>query len=181
MIDKWEVYDSSMLYPENSDPIPYFIFSKRSENVEQVKMVLCIDAPARVPDLQTIRELADLEYSQITGMWAGQLVDAIDGGRLTFDLVFANELIDQRKRVASNIAEEKTQVKCDALWESGDTQSRGKCQSDAVYNVLPQHTGRSGVFVCASHLDTAIEKYSGNAYAFDMKTRQMVYPKITAK
>lgn len=97
MIGKWDLYDHSMLYLDLG-AIPYFIFSKRENNVEQVKMILCVDAPTDTPDLQSLREIAELEYSQVSGMWAGQLVDAIDGGRMTFDLVFADELIDARKR-----------------------------------------------------------------------------------
>ena len=93
---KWETFDESMLYPEGKDAISYLIL-RLDGTPEQIKMILFCSAPESTPELQALRELADQEYSDITGCWAGQLANMIDGGRITFDLVFANELIDSRK------------------------------------------------------------------------------------
>lgn len=94
---QWAVYDESMLYPTGCPAIPYFILHKEG-TPHQIKMVLCCEVPKTTPELQALRELAENEYADISGQWAGELVDLLDKGLVTFDLVFAEELIDARKR-----------------------------------------------------------------------------------
>ena len=92
----WEVSDESMLYPSEHAPIPYFLLH-REGSVPQAKFVLVCDAPSDVAELMRLQECAEREYCEITGMWARQIADPIDGGRIGFDVVFASELKDSRK------------------------------------------------------------------------------------
>lgn len=101
MAQMWKKFDESMLYPTGQDAIPYFILYREGE-VREYKMVLGVDRPATFGETYAIRILADEEFEAITGMWAGELADLMDSGRMRFDLVFANDLIDIRKTEAAN-------------------------------------------------------------------------------
>lgn len=71
--------------------------------------------------------------------------------------------------------------KCEVFFESGDMQTRSNCDNPALYNVLPNDPRKAGCFVCEQHLPFALQCYDDKCYAFNIETRQMVYPPIEKK
>lgn len=113
MNNVWESLDESMIYPNNRVPIPYFIWVKRW-SVSAYKMVLGIDAPKRPGQLQALvqwgrvqlcrqplcgphrRDLAEAEFTSVTGIPSSALAEMVERGHITIDIVFADELLDVR-------------------------------------------------------------------------------------
>lgn len=97
MNNNWESFDESMIYPTGEPPIPYILWL-RSGAVNEYKMILWRDAPKDPTQLEGIRWCAEAELTSAMGMWSEKVAQLMDAGRITFDLVFANELIDARTR-----------------------------------------------------------------------------------
>jgi len=93
----WEFIKKDKLYPSVGAPIPYVVM-ECWRGVHVVKMVLGASTPTDTQKLMGLRELAEAEYAAISGQWSGEMVQLIDSGKLTFDLVFADDLVDTRNR-----------------------------------------------------------------------------------
>jgi len=97
MIGQWESLDESMIYPTGHAAIPYTLWL-RSGAVNEYKMILWCDAPKDAQELEAVRWLAEAEFTSVMGMWSGEVAQLMDAGRIVFDLMFADELIDARTK-----------------------------------------------------------------------------------